>query len=362
MELKTLLNALLKNSGSDMHLIAGQPPTFRLDGKIERHGDTALTASEIEGLLSPYVTPEHQQMLRTDKMDVGLTIREHGRAFRCQVFLERGRLGAAIRVIPLGPPTLEQLELQHLMQPILQCRSGLVLVTGQTRSGKSTTTAAIIEALNRSTEQRVFTIEDPIKYEFVSKKCAITQHAVGEDVASYEAGLQMLMRSDSDIVVIGELRTLEVCWSAMTLADNNNLVFTVLHTNSATESLRRILDAFPEPRDNVRQMLARCLTAIVSQRLLPRANRPGRVATHEILLVTPRIRRMIAEGQTDMTMAIEAGRDQGMQSMDDAVLAHYKNGIIAYETAWQTMLDRERLGSPVEEVSRSNRPVTEAHV
>ncbi len=360
MELKTLLKALLENNGSDMHLIAGQQPTFRLDGKIERHGDTALTVAEIEGFLAPYVTPEQQQMLRTDKMEVGVTIREHGRAFRCQVFLERGRFGAAIRVIPLGPPTLEQLGLEELMQPILQCRSGLILITGQTGSGKSTTTAAIIEALNRSTEQRIFTIEDPIDYEFVSKKCAITQHAVGEDVVSYEAGVQMLMRSDPDIVVLGELPTLEVCWSAMTLADTNRLVFTVLHTNSASESLQRILDAFPEPRDNVRQMLARCLTAVVSQRMLRRANRPGRVAANEILLVTPRIRRMIAEGQTDMTMAIEAGRDQGMQSMDDAVLAHYKNGTIAYETAWQTMLDRERLGPPVEEASRSYRPVAAA--
>lgn len=350
MELKQLLSALLKNSGSDMHLIAGQPLTFRLDGKLERQGDTALTASEVEELLSPYITPEHRQMLHADKMNVGLTIREHGRAFRCQVFLEGGRLGAALRVVH-GPPTLEQLGLQELMQPILQCRSGLILVTGQTGSGKSTTIAAIIEALNRSTESRVFMIEDPIEYEFVSKRCAITQHAVGEDVASYEAGIQMLMRSDSDIVVLGELRTLEVCWSAMTLADTNRLVFTVLHTNSATESLQRILDAFPEPRDNVRQMLARCLTAVVSQRMLPRANRPGRVAANEILLVTPRIRRMIAEGQTDMTMAIQAGRDQGMQSMDDSVLAHYKNGTIAYDTAWQTMLDRERLGHPVEEAS-----------
>ena len=355
MELKPLLKALLESSSSDMHLVAGQPPTFRIDGKLERQGDVALTAAEIEGLLSPYIMPERQQMLREDKRDVGLTIRENGRAFRCQVFLERGRLGAAIRVVPLGPPTLEQLEIQDLMQPILQSRGGLILVTGQTGSGKSTTTAALIEALNRSTEQRVFTIEDPIEYEYVSKKCAITQHAVGEDVANYEAGLQMVMRSDSDIVVIGELRTLEALWSALTLADTNRLVFTVLHTNSATESLRRILDAFPEPHDNVRQMLARCLTAIVSQRLLLRADRPGRVAANEILLVTPRIRRMIAEGQTDMTMAIEAGRDLGMQSMDDAVLAHLKNGTISYDTAWQTMLDRERLGlPPIEELSRSH--------
>ena len=354
MELKTFLKALLESNSSDLHLVAGQPPTFRIDGKLERHGDTALTASEIEGLLSPYVTPEHQRTLRAEKMDMSLTIREHGRAFRCQVFLERGRFGAAIRVIPLGPPTLEQLELQDLMQPILQCRSGLVLVTGLTGSGKSMTTAAIVERLNSSTEQRIFTIEDPIEYEFVSKRCAITQHAVGEDVASYETGLQMLMRSDPDIVVLGELRTLEVCWSAMTLADTNHLVFTVLHTSSATDSLRRIIDAFPEPHDNVRQMLARCLAAVVSQRLLPRANRLGRVAANEILMVTPRIRRMIAEGQTDMTMAIEAGRDLGMQSMDDAVLAHYKNGTISYDTAWQTMLDRERLGLPIEEASRAN--------
>jgi twitching motility protein PilT len=351
MELKSLLDALLERRISDLHLVAGQPPTFRIDGKLERQGSEALTDSEIEGMLSPYVTPERQRMLREDKMDSGVTIRENGRAFRCQVFLERGRLGAAIRVVPLGPPSLEDLELMEIMQPVLQNRRGLVLVTGQTGSGKSTTTAAIIETLNRTTEQRIFTLEDPIEYEFVSKKCMITQHAVGEDVASYEAGFQMVMRSDPDVVVIGELRTLEACWSAMMLADTGHLVFTVLHTSSVNESLQRIINVFPEPHDNVRMMLARTLAAVVSQKLLIRGNRPGRVAANEILLATPRIRRMIAEGQTDMTMAIEAGRDQGMQSMDDSVLAHYKNGTISYDTAWQEMLDRERLGRPAEEVS-----------
>ena len=226
--------------------------------------------------------------------------------------MERGRLGAAIRVVPLGPPSLEDLELLELLQPILQIKRGLVLVIGQTGSGKSTTTAAIIETLNRTRSQRIFTLEDPIEYEFVSNECVVTQHTVGEDVASYETGFQMVMRSDPDIVVIGELRTLEACWSAMTLADTGHLVFTVLHTSSVTESLRRIIDVFPEPHENVRLMLARTLTAVVSQKLLPRANRQGRVAANEILLATPRICRMVAEGQTDMTLAIEAGRDQGM--------------------------------------------------
>ena len=345
MELKSLLDALLKSSSSDLHLVTGQPPTFRVNGRLERQGGEALTDAEIEGLLSPYLTPEQQEALREEKRGADITIRENGRAYRCQVFLERGRLGAAIRVVPLGPPPLEELELLELMQPILQSKRGLVLVTGPTGSGKSTTTAAIIETLNRTTEQRILTLEDPIEYEFVSKKCVITQHAVGQDVASYEAGFRMVMRSDPDIVLIGELRTLEAFWLAMTLADTGHLVFTVLHTSDATESLHRILDAFPEPRDSVRMMLARTLAAIVSQRLLPRADRPGRVAANEILLATPRIRRMIAEGQTDITMAIEAGRDQGMQTMDDSILHLYQAGAIRYETAWENIKDRERLGS-----------------
>jgi twitching motility protein PilT len=353
MELKSLLNALLEVHGSDLHLVTGQPPTFRVDGKLEPQAGEALTDADLEGMLAPYVTPERMRALREDKLDIGVTIRENGRAYRCQLFLERGRLGAAVRVVPLGPPSLQDLELLGLMQPILQLNHGLVLVTGQTGSGKSTTTAAIIETLNRSTERRIYTLEDPIEYEFVSKRCLITQHAVGEDVASYEAGFQMVMRSDPDIVVIGELRTLEACWSAMTLADTGHLVFTVLHTSSVNESLKRIIDAFPEPHDNVRMMLARTLAAVVSQQLLRRGNRPGRVAANEVMLATPRIRRMIAEGQMDMTMAIEAGRDLGMQSMDDSILAHYKSGTIAYETAWQAMLDRDRLGRPVEEGAAS---------
>ena len=349
MELKALLTALRDKDSSDLHLVAEQPPIFRVNGSLQRHNSEPLTDADIERLLSPHVRPEQYRTIREDKQDVGVTIREGGLAYRCQVFLERGRLGAAIRSVPLGPPSLEELDLLELMQPILKSKRGLVLVTGQTGSGKSTTTAAIIETLNRTTELRVYTVEDPIEYEFVSKKCVITQHAVGEDVASYDAGFQMVMRSDPDIVVIGELRTLEACWSAMTLADTGHLVFTVLHTSSATESLRRIIDAFPEPHDNVRTMLARTLTAVVSQKLLHRADRPGRIPANEVLLATPRIRRMIAEGQTDMTMAIEAGRDQGMQSMDDSVLTHFNNGAISYDTAWQAMLDRERLSHPVAE-------------
>ena len=350
MELKSLLEALLKSSSSDLHLVAGQPPIFRNDGRLARQEGEALTDAEVEGLLSPYLTPEQQNALREEKQGADVTIREHGRAFRCQVFLERGRLGAAIRVVPLGPPSLEELELLELMQPVLQSKSGLVLVTGQTGSGKSTTTAAIVETLNRTTERRVLTLEDPIEYEFVSKKCVITQHSVGKDVASYETGVQMVLRCDPDVVLIGELRSLESLWWAMTLADTGHLVFTILHTSDATESLHRILNSFPEPRDSVRMMLARSLTAIVSQRLLPRANRPGRVAANEILLANARIRRMIVEGQTDMTLAIEAGREQGMQTMDDSVLAHYKNGVISYDTAWHAMLDRERLGRPAGEI------------
>jgi twitching motility protein PilT len=350
MELKSLLATLLKHNSSDLHLVTGQPPIFRTDGSLKRQDGEALTDTEIEGLLFPYLAPEQQQTLREAKQGVDITIRENGRAFRCQAFLERGRLGASIRVIPLGPPSLEDLELLELMQPILQSKPGLVLVTGHSGSGKSVTSAAILETLNRTVERRIFTLEDPIEYELVSKKCVITQHAVGEDVASYEQGARMVLRADPDIVFIGEMRTLEALSWAMMLADTGHLVFTILHTANATETLRRIIDAFPEPQqDHIRRTLARTLAAIISQRLLPRANRPGRVAANEILLATPPIRRMIAEGQTDVTMAIAAGRDQGMQTMDDSVLAHYRNGTISYDTAWYTLSDRERLGRPTEE-------------
>ena len=348
MELKALLSAMAESGSSDMHLVAGQPPAFRVGRRLERQGTDALTAADIEGLLSPYISPEQQAALRADKADTTITIREEGRAYRCQLFLERGRLGAAVRAVPMSPPTLEDLEQSELMQPILRIESGLVLVTGQTGSGKSATTAAIVEQLNRTTDKRIFTLEEPIEFEFTSKRCLITQHAVGEDVAGFETGFQMVTKSDADIVVIGELRTLEACWAAMNLADTGRLVFTVLHSCTVNESLQRLIDVFPEPRDNVRRLLSRSLAAVVSQQLLPRSDRPGRVAADELLLATPHIRRMIAEGQTDMAMAIEAGRAQGMQSMDDSVLAHYKNGVISYETAWQAIKDRDRLGPPAQ--------------
>lgn len=346
MELKSLLDTLMTMKASDLHLVVGQPPVYRINGELKRAESAPLTATDMETLLLPQLTAGQKRSLLEEKQNADFILREGKQGFRCEVFLERGQIAAAIRAIPLMVPTLDDLELSDLMQPILQSKRGLVLVTGPTGSGKSTTCAAIIETLNRTTEQRVFTIEDPIEYDFESKKCLITQHAVGQDVHSYETGVQMVFKSDPDIVLIGEMRSLEALWWAMTLADTGHLVFTVLHTNNTTESLRRILDVFPEPKDGVRLMLARTLTAIVSQRLLPRVDRPGRVAADELLLATPRIRQMIVEGQTDMTIAIEAGRAQGMQTMDDSVLAHYKAGRISYDTAWYTMLDRDRLGRP----------------
>ncbi len=346
MELKSLLDALHHRGGSDLHLVAGQPPIFRVDGALERPSEDPLTGAEIEGMLTPYLTSERLQIMRQARQGAEISIREEGRPYHCLILLEHGRLTASIRAIPRKVPTLEDLELPDLMQPILDSRRGLVLVTGPTGSGKSTTTAAMIETLNRTTERRILTFEDPIEYEFVSKRCVISQHAVGQDVANYETGLRMAFRSDADIVLIGEMRTLDSLILAMTLAENPHLVFTVLHTANVSDSLRRIIEVCPEPRDSVRHLLARALTAVVSQRLLPRIDRAGRVAANEILIATPAIRRMISEGQTDMTMAIEAGRNQGMQSMDDSILKHYKNGVISYDTAWLEMLDRERLGRP----------------
>jgi twitching motility protein PilT len=210
-------------------------------------------------------------------------------------------------------------------------------------SGKSTTVASMINEINISRSERIFTIEDPIEYLHTSKMSLISQREVGSDVASYEEGALSVLRADPDVVLISEFQTSETVRIALTMAHTGHLVFSTMHAGSVSEVIRRLIESFPDSKETVRSMLANNLQAILTQRLVPRIG-GGRTVVNDIMLCTPLIRRMIEEGMTDFTLAIEAGRSKGMRTMDDCLIELYRDGAITYETAWSHSNDRERLG------------------
>ena len=357
MELDMLLTELAERKGSDLHLVAGQPPVFRIDGALVRREGEAVEEEALNALLLSPLSEEQKTRLVSGRQDIEISLRRDGRSYRCYLFHERGRLACAIRSVPQTPPTLEQLYpdtsgIRSTLEALTELPRGLVLVTGPTGSGRNTTCAALLERINLSQPRRILTLEDPIEYEMVSKRSLITQRSIGQDVASFREGALSAFREDLDVILISELRDLETIQYALALAESGHLVFSTLHLERATDAVRRIIEVFPEPRDLIRRTVARNLAAVIAQRLLPRVG-GGRTAVNEVLLGTPQIRRMIAENAPDLTLGIEAGRDAGMQTMDDSILRSYRQGIFSYETAWTYIEDHERLGPYAEAALKS---------
>lgn len=342
MELSALLTDLIARDGSDLHLAVGQPPTFRVGGELTRRDGPALDAAQMDALVGRYLTD--------GALEADVSLRQDEATFRCHVFRERGRPGAAIRVIPSKVPTLDELfagqeGVNAVLRSLTQRLRGLVLITGPIGSGKATTCAAMLEEINQTRAERIVTVESPIEYVLQSKRSLITQRGVGQDVPSFEDGARAAWQEDADVILIGDLHSMEAVQLALSLAETGHLVFAKLHLESASEAVQRLIEAFPEPREGVRRMLARTLLAVVAQKLLPRVER-GRVPAIELMMATPRVRQMIAEGKVDaLDLVVEAGHDQGMRSMDDAVLALHRAGAISRETAWHALQDRDRLST-----------------
>jgi twitching motility protein PilT len=351
MELLDLLARLAAADGSDLHLVVGQPPVFRIAGSLERQGEVALDAEGMEALILPHMTDAQKEALRhSAARDVEWTVRHAGASFRMRAFYERGRLAGAARRLPSRVPTLDDLGLGADFAPTLtkltKLLRGLVVVTGPTGSGKSTLVAALIEEVNRTRAERIVTVENPIEYEFDSKLSLITQRSVGEDVGDFLSALRSALRMDPDIVWVSEPTSLEVMQMTLTLADAGHLVFLTMNTDTASIAVNRIIEAYPEGQQPViRHLLARNLMAVVAQKLLPRASGAGRVAAQEILIGTPRVRQMIRDGYADFTLAMEAGREQGMQTMDDAILRYHEAGTINRDLASFYLEDKTRLAT-----------------
>jgi twitching motility protein PilT len=343
--IEILLEEVIKRKASDLHLQVSLPPMLRVDGSLTPvSGADVLSDEAVESLIFAILDEDQKQILLKDKeFDFSFAFGDLGR-FRVNAFHERGNLAAALRLIPTDILTIEQLGLPQIVNKFADYPRGLVLVTGPTGSGKSTSLAALINKINTERATHIITIEDPIEYTHKSKKAVIVQREVHYDTYSFSAALRSALRQDPDVVLLGEMRDLETIASAITIAETGHLVFATLHTNSAAQSIDRMVDVFPpHQQSQIRTQLSNILMAICSQRLVP-AIGGGRIAAAEILVATPAVRNIIREGKTHQLEAvIQTGAEYGMQSMDKTLATLIHSGTITYDEARQVAVDIEEL-------------------
>lgn len=345
LRIEPLLDEVVKKKASDLHLQVGLSPILRVDGKLTPvAGTDPLTEESVESLVFSILDEDQKQILLKDKeFDFSFAYGDLGR-FRVNAFHERGNLAAALRLIPNEILSIEQLGLPATVNKFAEYPRGLVLVTGPTGSGKSTTLAGLINKINIERAEHIITIEDPIEFTHKSKKSVIVQREVHYDTYSFSAALRSSLREDPDVVLIGEMRDLETIAAAITIAETGHLVFATLHTNSASQSIDRMIDVFPpHQQPQIRAQLANILMAICSQRLIP-AIGGGRIAAAEILIATPAVRNIIREGKSHQLEAvIQTGAEFGMQSMDKTLVGLVQKGVITYDEARNYAVDLEEL-------------------
>ena len=334
---KTVLQQLVQRGASDLHLKVGRPPTFRLHGELLPLDMPALRPEDLKILAEQLMTPRQVKEFTDNKeCDFAIGVPGIGR-FRCNVYQQRGSLCYAMRAIPYQARTLGELNLPKVLEDIALRPRGLVLVTGITGSGKSTALAAMIQHLNEHRHANVITIEDPIEFLHRDINCHINQREVGTDTATFAQALRRVLRQDPDVILIGEIRDLETLDTALKAADTGHLVFSTLHTTDATQTINRVLSFYPpHQQSEVRFSLASALQAVVSMRLVPRADKPGRIPACEVLINTQTVRDQIRD--MDKTLNIpdlirEGTVQYGMQSFDQSIMGWYTQGIISYESA-----------------------------
>jgi twitching motility protein PilT len=344
------LRELKEKGGSDLHITAGRPPLLRLHGELEPIRPQPLTQDEILGMILEMAGKEGMATFeKSGDHDLAYAIPGVAR-FRCNLFRQERGAGAVLRIIPEKILTLEQLKAPPALHQLTTLQSGLVLVTGPTGSGKSTTMAAIIDAINENYVKHIITIEDPVEFVHKRKKSVLTQREVGQHTKSFAAALRAAIREDPDVLLVGEMRDRETISLALTAAEMGILVFGTLHTNSAAKTIDRVVDAFPEDEQTqARSSLSESLAAVVAQLLLRTADGKGRAAVHEILLRTNSLGNLIREGNTAMLAnVIQSGKTQGMQTMDDCLWATFQDGRISAEEAYSVAADKKRFAPLLE--------------
>lgn len=333
--IESLLEECIRRKASDLHLRVGLPPILRVDGALlPITGYQPLTTVLVESLIFATLDQSQQEILLKDKeFDYSFAFGGIAR-FRANAFHERGNLAVAFRSIPNQIKGINDLGLPKIVETFAEFSRGLVLVTGPTGSGKSTTLAALVDKINREKSKHIITIEDPIEFTHSSKRSIVAQREVHYDTYSFNRALKSVLREDPDVVLIGEMRDLETISAAITIAETGHLVLATLHTNSAAQSIDRIIDVFPaHQQPQIRSQLANILMGICSQRLVP-AIGGGRVAATEIMIANQAIRAMIREGNThQIDIVIQTGADQGMQTMDRTLIKLLQTGVISYDAA-----------------------------
>jgi twitching motility protein PilT len=328
-----LLQLAVDEGASDLHLTVDAPPMLRIHGDLQPLDMPALTADDTDRLMRSITSPEHQQAVRENGgTDFGFGFKDVSR-FRVSVLKTKGNMGIVLRQIPNKMLSLEKIGLPPQVKELLFRPRGLILVTGPTGSGKTTTLASMLNVINEQRSCHIITVEDPIEYYHPHKASIVTQRELGNDVPSFGEALKRALRQDPDVILVGEMRDLETMQAAITAAETGHLVFATLHTTGAASTVDRIVDAFPtDQQEQVRMQLSVGLVAVISQLLLPRKDTPGRVAAFEIMVTTPGIQAMIRDGNTHrITSDIQTGAKFGMQTLDSHLMSLYQSGLIHYE-------------------------------
>ena len=339
-----LFEILIRESGSDLHLLEGQPPKIRKHGEIRPIRETVLDHEEMVALLQPLASAgAWQKFVEHGDLDFAYEMSEEAR-FRCNYYKQLHGYGAIFRIIPTRIKTIAELGVPDVIQSFGDLKSGLVLVTGPTGSGKSTTLAAVIDYINSTYTKHIITIEEPIEFVHPNKKSIITQREVPNETPSFSVGLKAALREDADVVLVGEMRDLETISLALTAAETGLLVFGTLHTNNARKTIDRIVDAFPsDQQEQIRTMLANSLRGVVAQLLFKRKDGKGRLALNEIMVATPAVGAVVREGATvKLSDVIKTGRADGMQLMDDAIWNAMEQQLISGDEAYMKSIDKQR--------------------
>jgi len=336
MNLKQILVEMLNRKASDLHIRVGIRPHLRVNGRLEQINTEPFTIDDLENIVGQILNDKQQERFRRrNEMDLALSVAKLGR-FRINLFRQRGTTGIAIRSVNTIIPSFEELNLPETIQNLSMEKRGLIIITGTTGSGKSTTLASMIEYINTNRMNNVLTVEDPIEYIYRDKKCIIAQREVGADTESFATSLRHALRQDPDIILIGEIRDIDTMSIALTAADTGHLVLTTLHTMNTVETISRIISFYPpHQHQQIRLLLAGTLKAVVCQRLLTRCDMPGRVPALEILISTAAVRDYLLDSEKTSAIPdlVEDGTQYGMMSFDQSIMGLYKDGMISFEEA-----------------------------
>ncbi len=368
MDIDELLRYAAKYGASDLHITVGNPPIIRVNGRLKKIPGPALARDDAEALVYSILTDEQRTAVeRKRELDLSYTwgtatdgspgdVRleyvtpERIRA-RVNVFLDLAGVGGAFRIIPARIRPLDELPAPESVTELTRCRSGLVLVTGPTGCGKSTTLASMVDRIDQERSMRIITVEDPIEYIFSGLNCLVSQREIGTHSQSFAAALRACLREDPDVILVGEMRDLETIRLALTAAETGHLVLSTLHTNSVAQTVDRVIDVFPaDQHEYVRQILANVIRGIVSQTLVPRKDGRGRVAAMEVLVATPAVRNMIRESKShQVSSLVQTGFEHGMQTLDQCLASLERNGIVSHEVAYSAARDKKLFVSPEEQ-------------